>query len=50
MYNPKAHLKRLVEVHAPSGYEAPVAQLLRDEWANDGCALAGLRPKLLVTL
>ena len=34
MYNPKAHLKRLVEVHAPSGYEAPVAELLRDEWAD----------------
>ena len=34
MYNPKAHLKRLVEVHAPSGYEAPVAELLRDEWAG----------------
>ena len=34
MYNPKAHLKRLVEVHAPSGYEAPVAALLREEWAG----------------
>ncbi len=33
MYNPKAHLKRLVETHAPSGYETPVADLLRDEWA-----------------
>ncbi|MCY4147007.1 MAG: M42 family metallopeptidase [Chloroflexi bacterium] len=33
MYNPKAHLKRLVETHAPSGYETPVAELLRDEWA-----------------
>ena len=33
MYNPKAHLQRLVETHAPSGYEAPVADLLRDEWA-----------------
>ena len=34
MYNPKAHLKRLVETHAPSGYEAPVADLLREEWAG----------------
>ncbi len=34
MYNPKAHLKRLVETHAPSGYEAPVAELLREEWAD----------------
>ena len=34
MYNPKDHLKRLVETHAPSGYEAPVAELLREEWAE----------------
>ena len=34
MYNPKEHLKRLVETHAPSGYEAPVADLLRAEWAE----------------
>ena len=34
MYNPKDHLKRLVETHAPSGYEAPVAALLREEWAG----------------
>ena len=34
MYNPKAHLKRLVETHAPSGYEAPVADLLREDWAG----------------
>ena len=33
MYNPKEHLRRLVETHAPSGYEAPVAELLRTEWA-----------------
>ena len=33
MYNPKEHLRRLVETHAPSGYEAPVADLLREEWA-----------------
>ncbi len=34
MYNPKEHLKRLVETHAPSGYEAPAADLLREEWAG----------------
>jgi len=34
MYDPKDHLKRLVETHAPSGYEAPIAELLRDEWAE----------------
>ena len=34
MYDPKDHLKRLVETHAPSGYEAPVAALLREEWAE----------------
>jgi len=34
MYDPKDHLKRLVETHAPSGYEAPVAALLREEWAG----------------
>ncbi|MCY3779248.1 MAG: M20/M25/M40 family metallo-hydrolase [Chloroflexi bacterium] len=34
MYDPKEHLKRLVETHAPSGYEAPVAELLREEWAE----------------
>ena len=33
MYNPKAHLKRLVEIHAPSGYETPVADALREDWA-----------------
>ena len=34
MYDPKDHLQRLVETHAPSGYEAPVAELLREEWAE----------------
>ena len=34
MYDPKDHLKRLVETHAPSGHEAPVADLLREEWAD----------------
>ncbi len=34
MYNPKEHLKRLVEAHAPSGYEAPIAEILREDWAD----------------
>ena len=34
MYDPTDHLKRLVETDAPSGYEAPVAALLREEWAG----------------
>ena len=34
MYDPKDHLKKLVEIHAPSGYEAPVADQLRDDWAD----------------
>ncbi len=34
MYDPRDHLKRLVETHAPSGYEAPVVELLREEWAE----------------
>ena len=34
MYDPRDHLKRLVETHAPSGYEAPVAELLREEWVE----------------
>ncbi len=34
MYNPRDHLKRLVEIHAPSGYEEPVAELLREDWAG----------------
>ena len=34
MYDPKKHLKRLVEAHAPSGYEAPIAEILRQDWAD----------------
>ena len=34
MYDPKDHLKQLVETHGPSGYEEPVAELLRAEWAD----------------
>ncbi|MGB1289308.1 MAG: M42 family metallopeptidase [Aggregatilineales bacterium] len=30
----KAHLKSLVEAHAPSGYEAPIREILRDAWAD----------------
>ncbi|MFN8450504.1 MAG: hypothetical protein U0521_18445 [Anaerolineae bacterium] len=30
----KAHLKTLVETHAPSGYEAPIRDVLRQEWAR----------------
>lgn len=34
MYNPKDHLRTLVEAHAPSGHEAPIADILRDTWAD----------------
>jgi len=34
VYNPKEHLKQLVEAHAPSGYEAPIADILRESWAD----------------
>ena len=34
MYDPKDHLKKLVETHAPSGYEAPIAAILRQDWAE----------------
>lgn len=34
MFNPKDHLKKLVEAHAPSGYEAPIADILREDWAD----------------
>jgi tetrahedral aminopeptidase len=30
----KAHLKALVELHAPSGHEAPVRELLRETWRD----------------
>ncbi len=32
MFDVKAHLKKLVEAHAPSGHEAPLAAILRAEW------------------
>jgi putative aminopeptidase FrvX len=28
------HLKKLVEAHAPSGHEAPIREILREEWAG----------------
>ena len=34
MYNPKEHLKQLVEAHAPSGHESAIASLLREDWAG----------------
>ena len=34
MYNPKDHLKKLVETHAPSGYETPIVEILRQDWAE----------------
>jgi tetrahedral aminopeptidase len=30
----KAHLKALVETHAPSGHEAPIREVLRDAWGG----------------
>ena len=34
MYDPKDHLKEMIEAHAPSGYEAPIADILRTAWAD----------------
>lgn len=34
MYNPKEHLKKLVEAHAPSGHESTISDILRDDWAD----------------
>ncbi len=34
MYNPKDHLREMIEAHAPSGYEAPIADILRETWAD----------------
>lgn len=34
MYNPKEHLRKMVEAHAPSGHEAPIADILRDDWVD----------------
>lgn len=32
MFDLKAHLKSLVEAHAPSGYEGPVRDIIHDAW------------------
>lgn len=32
MFDLKAHLKALVETHAPSGHEAPVREVIREAW------------------
>jgi endoglucanase len=34
MFDVKAHLKRMVETHAPSGHEAPLRDVLREDWAS----------------
>lgn len=34
MYNPKEHLKKMVEAHAPSGHESAIADILRVDWAD----------------
>ncbi len=34
MFDLKAHLKSLVEAHAPSGYEGPVRAVVRDSWSG----------------
>lgn len=34
MLDLKAHLKRLVEAHAPSGHEEPIRAILREDWAG----------------
>ena len=32
MFELKSHLKRMVEAHAPSGHEAPLREILREDW------------------
>lgn len=34
MFDLKAHLKSLVEAHAPSGHEGPVREIIRTAWAD----------------
>ena len=34
MFDVKAHLKKLIEAHAPSGHEGPVREIIREEWAD----------------
>ena len=50
MYNPKAHLKRLVEIHAPSGDKQPVANALREYRERLDLGETGLRFALMVDL
>ena len=44
MFDVKAHLKLLVEAHAPSGYEGAVRDIIRGEWAGvtDSMEMDGL--------
>jgi endoglucanase len=34
LFDLKTHLKTLVETHAPSGHEAPIRAVIREEWAG----------------
>lgn len=34
MFDIKAHLRALVEAHAPSGHEAPIREIIRAAWAD----------------
>jgi len=34
VFDLKAHLKAMVEAHAPSGYEEPLRAIVREEWAG----------------
>ncbi len=34
MFDLKSHLKTLVEAHAPSGYEAPIREIIREAWSG----------------
>ena len=34
MFDLKAHLKTLVEAHAPSGHEAPIREIIREAWQD----------------
>lgn len=34
MFDLKAHLRTLVDAHAPSGHEAPVRDIIRESWQN----------------
>lgn len=34
MFDVKAHLRTLVEAHAPSGHEGPIREIIRSEWSR----------------